>query len=146
MIRTSHDPILPDLGYSEDGYIRLTFQHLCALGFARRSTIDDDELRAELRDRDIPAAGAGYCDWLDVSAPAQVSIGWAWFALAADAPRLLAPGGFSSNIMLIAGDGRDLGPVGTNELLAAWLSAQRWQHARAGSTPDRWRPGITSTH
>jgi hypothetical protein len=134
------------LDYSEDGYIRLTFQQLCALAFARRTTIEDHELCEDLRNRDIPAVGAGYCDWLDIKAPAQVSVGWAWFVIAHDAPRLLAPGGFSSNVMIVTASGRDIGAPLTNELLAAWLSMQRWQRGHTGASPDNWRPGPTSVH
>lgn len=146
MIRNCHGRTLPDLSFSEDGYIRLTFQHLCMLGFSQRTTVADDELREDLRQRHFPAVGAGYCDWLDTDGPAQVCIGWAWFAIAHDAPRLLAPGGFSSNIMIVSGSGRDVGPGCTNDLLAAWLSAQYWQRDCAGAMPDSSQNHIASIH
>jgi hypothetical protein len=115
------------LEYSEDGYIRLTFQQLCMLQFSQRQTINDDDLREELIEQDVPAVGAGYCDWLDASTAVQISVGWAWFVTAHDAPPLLAPGGLSSNVMITSVDGNDLGPVKTDELLRAWLSGQVWQ-------------------
>ncbi len=116
------------LEYSEDGYIRLTFQQLCTLQFSQRQTINDDDLREELVEQDVPAMGAGYCDWLDASTAVQISVGWAWFVTAQDAPQLLAPGGLSSNVMITSADGNDLGPSKTDELLRAWLSGQAWQN------------------
>jgi len=115
------------LEWSEDGYIRLTFQRFCQLSFARRMTIADDDLRSDLLAQDVPAFAAGYCDWLDISTPVHISIGWAWFATDPDSPQLLAPGGVSSNVMITSPDGSDLGPGKTNELLKAWLSSQCWQ-------------------
>jgi len=115
------------LEWSEDGYIRLTFQRFCQLSFARRLTIADDDLRSDLVAQDVPAFAAGYCDWLDISTPVRISIGWAWFATDPESPQLLAPGGVSSNVMITSPDGSDLGPSKTNELLKSWLSSQCWQ-------------------
>ena len=41
------------LEYSEDGYIRLTFQQFCALRFFQRLTINDDDLRDELLEQNL---------------------------------------------------------------------------------------------
>lgn len=128
---------LPHLEYSEDGYIRLTFQHFCRLHFSRRSLFDDNDLLDELLERDIPAVRAGYCDWLTSGEAALVSVGWTWFVTAPDAPRLLAPGGFSSNAMITTSRGLDLGPTRTHELLAAWLSGQTWQNDRPPVSRNR---------
>jgi hypothetical protein len=113
--------------WSEDGYIRLTFQRFCKLNFSQRLTIADDDLRSDLLAQDVPAFSAGYCDWLDISTTVHVSVGWAWFATDNNAPQLLAPGGMSSNVMIMSPDGYDLGPAKTDELLKAWLSSQAWQ-------------------
>jgi len=124
------------LVWSEDGYIRLTFQRFCQLSFARRLSIADDDLRSDLVAQDVPAFAAGYCDWLDISTPVRISIGWAWFATDPESPQLLAPGGVSSNVMITSPDGSDLGPSKTNELLKSWLSSQCWQEG------PRRQPGI----
>jgi len=129
------------LEWSEDGYIRLTFQRLCELSFAQRLTITDDDLCSDLVAQDVPAVTAGYCDWSDISTPVHVSIGWAWFATGPDTPQLLAPGGVSSNVMITGSDGNDLGPTKTNELLKSWLSSQLWQEG-----PRRRRFDVREEH
>ena len=130
MSRSIRWPAAECISWSEDGYIRLTFQRFCRLSFSQRMTITDDDLRTDLLAQDVPAYCAGYCDWLDVSTSVQVSVGWAWFATDQGAPQLLAPGGMSSNVMITSLDGQDLGPGKTDELLKAWLSSQKWQNAR----------------
>ena len=124
--------------WSEDGYIRLTFQRFCRLSFAQRMSITDEDLRSDLLTQDVPAYCAGYCDWIDISTSVHVSVGWAWFATARGAPQLLAPGGLSSNVMMTSADGIDLGPAKTDELLKAWLSSQAWQDDR-----QRLRASVT---
>jgi len=124
--------------WSEDGYIRLTFQRFCRLSFAQRMSITDEDLRSDLLTQDVPAYCAGYCDWIDISTSVHVSVGWAWFATARGAPQLLAPGGMSSNVMMTSADGIDLGPAKTDELLKAWLSSQAWQDDR-----QRLRASVT---
>jgi len=133
------------IDYSQDGYIRLTFQHLCALRFSRRTLMDDGDLCEELLEQDIPAFSAGYCDWLDVSTPARISVGWAWFVTTSGATRLLAPGGISSNVMITSADGRDLGAAMTGKLLHAWLSGQSWQHDSLPAGPGCWA-GVSPAH
>jgi len=98
--------------------------------FSQRLTIADDDLRGELLAQDVPAYCAGYCDWIDISTAVHVSVGWAWFTTEQGSPRLLAPGGLSSNVMMMSPDGEDLGPAKTDELLKAWLSSQSWQDDR----------------
>jgi len=116
------------LGFSDDGYIRMTLLKLSELYFAQRTSITDDDLRNELRDQDVPAYQAGFCDWISVGAATHVCIGWAWFTICREGAVLLAPGGISTNVMLTAPDGRDLGMAKTNELISAWLSSQSWQN------------------
>jgi hypothetical protein len=69
---------------------------------------------------------AGFCEWIDDSTPTPVSVAWAWFRAEEDGPLMIAPGGVSTNVMLVA-DGRDLGVAKSNELLRAWLSQLFWQ-------------------
>ena len=130
MSRSIRWPAAECISWSEDGYIRLTFQRFCRLSFSQRLTITDDDLRTDLLAQDVPAYSAGYCDWIDVSTSVHVSVGWAWFATDQGAPQLLAPGGMSSNVMITSLDGQDLGPAKTDELLKAWLSSQKWQNER----------------
>lgn len=118
---------LPALAYSENGYIRLTYATFCRLHFPKRLLIEDDDLRRDLVDQELPAFCAGYCDWVDDTTPVHISIGWAWFVSRSDASQWLAPGGFSSNVMFVSGDGADLGVAKTNELLERWLSEISWQ-------------------
>jgi hypothetical protein len=126
VIQPSNSPCKKYLKYSDDGYVRLTYLQFCDLRFSKRCAVSDDDLRRELLAQDIPAHCAGYCDWLDDSTAVQVSVGWAWFSAADYAPRIMAPGGMSSNVMLICPDGSDLGPATTDELLRAWLSTRIW--------------------
>lgn len=130
MTQSSQWPPAECIRWSEDGYIRLTFQRFCRLTFAQRMTITDEDLRSDLLTQDVPACCAGYCDWIDISTSVHVSVGWAWFATSHGAPQLLAPGGMSSNVMMTSLDGMDLGPAKTDELLKAWLSSQSWQDDR----------------
>jgi Domain of unknown function (DUF4902) len=117
----------PALHYSENGYIRLTYATFCCLRFPKRLLIEDDDLRRDLIDQELPAFCAGYCDWVDDTTTAQISIGWAWFISGSDASQQLAPGGLSSNIMFVSGEDTDLGVAKTNELLETWLSGISWR-------------------
>jgi len=119
-------------GYSSDGYIRLTYAYFCKLLFRHRSSISGNALREELASQNIPAVRAGYCDWMDDSTMAQVSVSWAWFAVAEDVPELLAPGGVNSNVMLVSSRGRDLGWSRTDQLLQRWLARRKWRPIKCG--------------
>src|SRR5258708_2496227 len=119
-------------GYSSDGYIRLTYAYFCKLLFRHRSSISDNALREELASQIIPAVRAGYCDWMDDSTMAQVSVSWAWFAIAEGVPELLAPGGVNSNVMLVSARGRDLGWSRTDQLLQRWLTRRQWHPIKCG--------------
>lgn len=121
----SHDRIAAPV-VSEDGYLRLTFRCFCLLPFVSRRSLIDSDLRDDLRAEDVPAVHAGFCEWVDVSTPTPVSVAWAWFRAEEDGPLMIAPGGVSTNVMLVA-DGRDLGVAKSNELLRAWLSQLAWQ-------------------
>jgi len=142
MVRTSEwtSPECPE--WSEDGYVRLTFQRFCRLSFTQRLIIPDEELCRDLQARDVPAFGAGYCDWLDTSTPVRISVGWTWFITAEGAPQCLAPGWVRSNVMITSPRGYDLGVLKTNELLKAWLSSQIWQEVSRlpGRTRDERAP------
>lgn len=110
---------------SLDGYIRITFDAFSSLNFQRKLRWEDEGLRQDLIVDDVPAFCAGYCEWATEGKPDQVSVGWAWFALA-DRRTFIAPGGISSNVMLITPTGYDLGMRRTSKLLHAWLSGETW--------------------
>ena len=114
---------------SADGYVRLPLSSLMALSFTRRVAWHDDDLLNELREENIPALEAGYCEWSTADAQ-QVSLGWAWFTVCAKGVTLLAPGGISSNVMLIDAKSRDMGANQTDSLLRAWLASVEWQPLR----------------
>jgi hypothetical protein len=111
---------------SADGYIRITFDTFSSLNFHRKLAWEDRELQEDLIVEDIPACCAGYCEWATDETPHQISVGWAWFSLA-DGRILVAPGGISSNVMLVTQTSYDLGMHRTNELLLTWLSGESWQ-------------------
>ena len=139
MIQSSKNYAEVPGAYSGDGYVRLTFPQLCRLKFDKRQMFIDEELLQELLDQNIPALDAGYCDWLDDSTSVQISVGWAWFTIRRNPSRVLAPGGVSSNVMLMSADGSDLGTNRTDELLQAWLSARAWE---AGGRSLNIKPGL----
>lgn len=114
---------------SLDGYIRLTFETFSNLNFQRKLAWADKDLQQELILDDIPAFCAGYCEWATDDTP-PISIGWAWFEVA-DGRKFIAPGGISSNVMLITHTHYDLGMHKTNELLLGWLSGESWQSSEA---------------
>jgi len=111
---------------SADGYVRLPLSSLMALSFTHRIAWRDDDLLNELREENVPALEAGYCEWVTADAH-QVSLGWAWFTVCASGTTLLAPGGISSNVMLIDAKSRDMGANQTDSLLRAWLASVEWQ-------------------
>ena len=110
---------------SLDGYIRITFDAFSSLNFQQKRAWEDKELQEDLILEDIPASCAGYCEWATDETPHQISVGWAWFGLA-DGRIFVAPGGISSNVMLVTPTSFDLGPHRTNELLQTWLSGESW--------------------
>jgi len=111
---------------SLDGYIRITFDAFSSLNFQQKRAWEDKELREDLLVEDIPASCAGYCEWATDETPHQISVGWAWFSVA-DGRIFVAPGGISSNVMLVTQTSFDLGMHRTNELLQTWLSGETWQ-------------------
>lgn len=113
---------MPQLSF--DGYVRLTFDAFIRLTFGQRSMWEDAELASELRAADVPAAQAGYCEW-STQGRVVVSLGWGWFR-SGRGPRFVAPGGVSSNLMLITPMHYDLGTRGTGDLLRSWLSGVNW--------------------
>jgi len=110
-----------------DGYIRLQFKTFCALPFEQRALIADDDLRDELLEEELPVVTAGYCEWVDSSSSVPITVGWAWFTTEAFGTKYMAPGGVSSNVMLISKELHDLGARRTQELLTAWLVSTSWQ-------------------
>jgi len=119
---------------SLDGYIRITFDVFSSLNFQQKLAWEDEGLQQDLIVDDIPASCAGYCEWATEAASAQVSVGWAWFSLA-DGRTFVAPGGMSSNVMLVTQAGYDLGMHKTNELLQAWLARETWQPGESAVGP-----------
>ena len=125
---------------SLDSYIRITFDTFSSLDFRHRRAWEDRELCEELILEDVPACRAGYCEWATDGSTDAVSMGWGWFRLA-DGRTLLAPGGISSNIMLVARSSHDLGMHRTNALLQSWLTGEHWQADMMVSGVDRLKPG-----
>ncbi|WP_158883505.1 DUF4902 domain-containing protein [Rhodanobacter sp. L36] len=109
-----------------DGYVRITFDALAQVVFSERHAWEDESLREDLAHEDVPALRAGYCEWSASGTARQISIGWAWF-VSQTGRVLLAPGGLSTNLMLVGSQRFDLGCKKTNELLHAWLSGVAWQ-------------------
>jgi hypothetical protein len=126
---------------SADGYIRLTFSTFLAIQFDHRLAWLDNDLRNELVLEDVPAFRAGYCEWVAAAGPPQVSVGWAWFALSNDGQVFLAPGGISSNVMVVNSRGHDLGMRKTDALLHAWLSSHPWQPSDISPSLDKFVQG-----
>jgi len=114
---------------SEDGYVRMSLQRLCELPFVAQQVFVDEDMLKDLQHQDVPAVRAGFCEWADTTLGVNISIGWAWFSptQVADLNVMLAPGGISTNVMLTAADGRDVGRTKTNELLVAWLTGRDWR-------------------
>lgn len=111
-----------------DGYVRITFDALSELAFVRKHAWEDEDLRTDFVRDDIPACKAGYCEWIADHIAQQISIGWAWFGLK-DGRIFLAPGGLSSNVMLVSPEHYDLGMHRTHELLQCWISDEAWQYS-----------------
>ncbi|MEP6906404.1 MAG: DUF4902 domain-containing protein [Pseudoxanthomonas sp.] len=109
-----------------DGYVRITFEALSQVAFTKKHAWEDGRLQEDFVHDDIPACRAGYCEWTAEYTVQQISIGWAWFG-SQDGRIFLAPGGLSSNVMLVTLGDFDLGVHKTGELLHAWLSGQPWQ-------------------
>ncbi|CAM0997197.1 DUF4902 domain-containing protein [Rhodanobacter sp. Root179] len=130
------------LSRSFDGYIRITFDAFSSLDFPQRLIWEDPALCEELVQDDIPAFNAGYCEWATEELPDQVSVGWAWFR-SEDGHTLLAPGGISTNVMLVAAGFHDLGFHKTHELLQSWLTGEQWQPEATAWNGGRPWPRMT---
>jgi hypothetical protein len=115
------------ISQAADGYVRLQFNAFCALTFEQRTLYTDEDLRDELLDEDLPVITAGYCEWIDANCGVVVTVGWAWFTTEAFGTKYMAPGGVSSNVMLLSREGNDLGMRRTQELLTGWLVGKPWQ-------------------
>jgi Domain of unknown function (DUF4902) len=115
-----------------DGYVRLTFCALLGKTFEYRRAWLDAQLSAELVSEGLPVDQAGYCEWLSDITGAGLSMGWAWFKLVPSAEVFLAPGGISTNVMLVTHKHFDMGHRKTQSLLRAWLSNQTWKPATVG--------------
>lgn len=109
-----------------DGYIRMTFEAFTKLEFTLRKSWKDSTLNDDLRHEGIEACQAGYCEW-ETDDTQAVSIGWAWFECP-DGRLAIAPGGISTNVMLVTPkNSYDVGQAKTEALLQAWLSGEHWQ-------------------
>ncbi|MBB6241118.1 MULTISPECIES: DUF4902 domain-containing protein [unclassified Rhodanobacter] len=126
---------------SLDGYIRMTFEVFSRLNFIRKLSWEDHNLIENLIPEGIQASCAGYCEWA-TSGTHHVSIGWAWFALP-DGRQFMAPGGISSNVMLVTQNRYDLGMERTSELLSTWLSTEQWQSQQHHSISELVRPPLS---
>jgi hypothetical protein len=117
-----------------DGYVRMTFEVFTGLEFTLRKSWEDGTLTDDLRCEGIEARHAGYCEW-QTDATQAVSMGWAWFERP-DGRLAVAPGGISTNVMLVTPKtSYDLGQAKTEELLQAWLDGERWQPGECASSP-----------
>lgn len=115
-----------DFTVSEDGYIRLSLASFLALRFDERIEWQDEDLRMDLGLEKIAAFRAGYCEWACATKLMRVSVGWAWLEESPPGGVVVAPGGISSNVMLVNPHGRDLGARRTESLLRSWLSFLKW--------------------
>lgn len=109
---------------SIDGYIRMTFEAFAELDFIQRWSWEDSGLSEDLILDGIEVLSAGYNEWA-TGGSCRVSVGWAWFD-SPDGRRCIAPGGVSSNVMLVTPRCYDLGSTKTGELLRAWVSTADW--------------------
>jgi hypothetical protein len=116
-----------------DGYVRLSFDELLQLDFNQKSIWEDQGLLEDLVEEDVHASKAGYCEWATRLDGQNISIGWAWFE-ARDSRVCLAPGGLSSNLMLITPKRYDLGMQKTFALLQSWLEGVDWRPRLVHST------------
>lgn len=127
------------------GYIRLHLAEFLTLGFSERMVFEDQELCEELTDRGISVVRAGFCDWMDVSRGVDVCVGWAWFECFGDCGLNLAPGGFSTNVRLLDGNGSALSADHAERMLGLWLSQCNWQGS-VTSPVDGYTPAEKSMH
>ncbi|MDN5925060.1 MAG: DUF4902 domain-containing protein [Xanthomonadales bacterium] len=109
------------------GYVRMTIATFDSLTFPQRMAFEDEDLRLELAQEEPRVLQAGFCDWVDATAQTRVCIGWAWCLQFGDPCERLAPGGFSSNVLLLGDDGSALGQDHTDQVLRDWLASQAWQ-------------------
>ncbi|GAB3260425.1 DUF4902 domain-containing protein [Chitinimonas naiadis] len=115
------------LTLAPDGLVRTDFSHLRALPFRPHLSWTDDLLREELCMQGLPAILAGHDEWASDTGPLSISIGWTWLQTDEGSPIELAPGGFSTNLMLRDVYGYDLGQQQTEALLQTWLHRIDWQ-------------------
>lgn len=114
----------------------MTFEVFTKLRFIVRSSWEDLDLASELRCEGIETSCAGYCEW-EAEATSTVSVGWAWF-VCAKGRHTIAPGGISTNVMLVAHKTRyDLGDDRTAALLQGWLAGEHWA---ADESDTCWTP------
>ncbi|WP_176442424.1 DUF4902 domain-containing protein [Noviherbaspirillum humi] len=123
----------PLLSHSFDGYIRLSLSHFHLLPFIHLYSSEDADFLDELHRLAIPAASAGYSEWVSDTSP-PVSIAWGWFIHGPTGQMLLAPDGVRSNVMLVDRQGYDLGPERTANLFGVWLGIFSWQSEVRSST------------
>ncbi len=115
---------------SFDGYVRLSFDELLKVDFNQKSSWEDRTLVDDLAEEGLHACNAGYCEWAARYDGENISMGWAWFETK-DAQICLAPGGLSSNLMLITSKHYDVGMHRTSKLLQCWLDGVDWRRCVA---------------
>lgn len=115
----------------EDGYVRLNFQALESVEFVHlMSRLDEDSDDADALSTDLCVI-SGYTEWISTTAPA-ITIGWDWqLEVSQVGPRYVSVGLPRSNIMLLDGEQRDLGPDRTGTLIKTIVDSLRWQVATA---------------
>jgi hypothetical protein len=115
---------------SFDGYVRLSFDELLKVDFNQKSYWEDRSLIDDLAEEHLRASNAGYCEWAGRHSGQNISIGWAWFETE-KAQICLAPGGLSSNLMLMSSKYYDVGMQTTSTLLLSWLDGIDWKRCLA---------------
>lgn len=113
----------------EDGYVRLNFQALESVEFVHlMSRLDEDSDDTDASSTDLCVI-SGYTEWISTTAPA-ITIGWDWqLEVSQVEPQYVSVGLPRSNIMLLDGEQRDLGPDRTGTLVKIIVDSLRWQVA-----------------
>ena len=110
-----------------DGYVRLTLHALLAIPLAHLiSGVDEDPPGCDNTGA-TSAAISGYTEWISTTVP-TLTIGWDWeLCTRRSPPSYLRLGPPRSNVMLIDGRQRDLGPAETEAGLESLIDATEWQ-------------------
>ena len=111
----------------KDGYIRVQRDVLGSLQLVHLvSGLSDEVVPAGHRAR-IGTGTSGYTEWVTPSTPA-ISIGWEWVACATDGGPVPRRGGQPyGNVMIVDGQGQDLGADRSAYLLCEVADRLAWQ-------------------